>query len=325
MFYISSQGHSATKWLSNILNKQNEIVCFHGTRSLPPYNSGINDISPKEFVEGLKQMENNCQNKINFGSCHGYYGTEIKEFIESQNGTFFSLLRNPIMRVNSIFVTFAFHYLSGEKKFSKDKFDAYKYMDEISFSKKDTHAIYLKYLKLYKYYKIFQKDLKIQDKIIRRIDKKIKELIRLFSTHVTYNPLTSIRDDKEVFEFKNNDIAIFRLLHCFDIACYRTLNFDAEYFKNCNDDQIIKMEELTCSYVYLENTIKKISPLSDKILINSSDYNLKLNSHVITQSNESETYNLWPNIFKSIFNNYMTNYNIKSMYVKYDYLKSFIG
>ena len=84
------------------------------------------------------------------------------------------------------------------------------------------------------------------------------------------------------------------------------------------------MEELTCSYVYLENTTKKISPY-DKILINSSDYNLKLNSHVITQSNESETYNLWPNIFKSIFNNYMTNYNIKSMYVKYDYLKSFIG
>ncbi len=44
MFYKSSQEFSATKWFSNILNKQNEIVCFNWKRSSSPYNSGIDYI-----------------------------------------------------------------------------------------------------------------------------------------------------------------------------------------------------------------------------------------------------------------------------------------
>ena len=43
MFYISSQGHSASAWLSKSLCVHPKIVCWHGSRSIPPYHSN-NDL-----------------------------------------------------------------------------------------------------------------------------------------------------------------------------------------------------------------------------------------------------------------------------------------
>ena len=107
MFYISSQGHSASGWLSRALSMHPKIVCWHGTRSIPPYDSGENDISGKNFVEGLLQCEKGCQNGKIFGACHGYYGPQLKKTVEENNGTFLWIVRNPIKRVNSIFLAFA--------------------------------------------------------------------------------------------------------------------------------------------------------------------------------------------------------------------------
>ena len=58
MFYISSQGHSGTGWLAKSLNKHPEVVCWHGTRSIPPYDAGdigpdgmpVKILSPNEFI-----------------------------------------------------------------------------------------------------------------------------------------------------------------------------------------------------------------------------------------------------------------------------------
>ena len=44
MFYISSRGHSATGWLAKQISKHNKVVCWHGTRSIPPSDPGINDL-----------------------------------------------------------------------------------------------------------------------------------------------------------------------------------------------------------------------------------------------------------------------------------------
>ena len=62
MFYISSRGHSATSWLANQISKHHKVVCWHGTRSIPPYSLGINDLSPKDFVKGLKILSNGLVN-----------------------------------------------------------------------------------------------------------------------------------------------------------------------------------------------------------------------------------------------------------------------
>ena len=57
MFYISSQGHSATGWLAKGLSMHPDIVCWHGTRGIPPYDSGLKDIAIKDFVEGLVHVK----------------------------------------------------------------------------------------------------------------------------------------------------------------------------------------------------------------------------------------------------------------------------
>ena len=74
MFYISSQGHSATGWLAKVLSMHPKIVCWHGTRSIPPFGSGENDITGPEFVKGLSQCQKGCFNEKVFGECQGYYG-----------------------------------------------------------------------------------------------------------------------------------------------------------------------------------------------------------------------------------------------------------
>ena len=84
MFYISSLGHSATGWLASILSEHPDLVCFHGTRSIPPYGSGTFDMTPSEFVDGLIQLEKNCRHKKQFGACHGFYGSILKKDIESK-------------------------------------------------------------------------------------------------------------------------------------------------------------------------------------------------------------------------------------------------
>ena len=67
MFYISSHGHAASGWLSKVLSKHPRIVCWHGTRSIPPYKSGIRDLSEEDFVKGLIQCEESSLNQKVFG------------------------------------------------------------------------------------------------------------------------------------------------------------------------------------------------------------------------------------------------------------------
>ena len=103
MFYISSIGHSATGWLSSILSEHPDLICFHGTRSIPPYDSGVFDMTPSKFADGLIQLEMNCRKKKQFGACHGFYGNILKKDIESRGGKYMAIVRNPVKRIQSIF------------------------------------------------------------------------------------------------------------------------------------------------------------------------------------------------------------------------------
>ena len=125
MFYISSQGHSGTGWLNKSLNMHSKIVCWHGTRSIPPYDSGSNYIklSAKEFIEGLEQCEIKTFGEKVFGSIHGYYGVVCKEYVEEKNGKFFAVFRNPVAKIHSIFSSYYVNILSDGEFASDVKFD----------------------------------------------------------------------------------------------------------------------------------------------------------------------------------------------------------
>ena len=111
MFYISSRGHSATGWLAKQISKHNKVVCWHGTRSIPPSDPGINDLSPKDFVKGLKILERQRDERI-YGAVHGFHGVKIKKEIEEEGGKFAGIFRDPVSKISSFFYAYLWSTLS---------------------------------------------------------------------------------------------------------------------------------------------------------------------------------------------------------------------
>ena len=106
IFYVSSRGHNGTTWLSRSLSLHPDIVCWHGTRSIPPKASNKNEetLSPHEFAKGLAACNSSCQHSKIFGAVHGFWGIDMKIPIEMENGAFLYLVRNPLNAINSNFV-----------------------------------------------------------------------------------------------------------------------------------------------------------------------------------------------------------------------------
>lgn len=112
MFYVSSRGHSATGWLSHQLSQHKKVIFWHGTRSIPPSDPGINDLSPKEFTDGLLICEKQRDQRI-YGAIHGFHGTQIKADIENNGGRFAGLFRDPISKISSFFHAYLWSRVSG--------------------------------------------------------------------------------------------------------------------------------------------------------------------------------------------------------------------
>lgn len=103
LFYISSRGSSATAWIAKMLSMHQKLVCFHGTRSVPPTESGINDLSPEGFSDALITCTKSCQGQKIFGAVHGFYGISAKQAVEVRGGTFSAIIRHPVKRIHSQF------------------------------------------------------------------------------------------------------------------------------------------------------------------------------------------------------------------------------
>ncbi len=139
IFYISSRGGSATEWLSKVLSMHPRIVAWHGTRSIPPYDSGTNDMPPEQFMKGLKICMQQCQNMKIFGAIHGYYGLSAKEAVENENGLFSFIVRHPVTRINSLMNHYVLqikdnpvHYSKLARKITFSKQDVYEFYEKIT-------------------------------------------------------------------------------------------------------------------------------------------------------------------------------------------------
>ena len=72
-FYISSEGHSASGWLSKALNKNPNIISFHAIRSLPPID-----------VDERKDIPKNLE-YLNLDKVSGYDESKAEEFMWGLN------------------------------------------------------------------------------------------------------------------------------------------------------------------------------------------------------------------------------------------------
>ncbi|MEX2615147.1 MAG: hypothetical protein WD767_03535 [Alphaproteobacteria bacterium] len=108
MFYVSTWGGTASGWFARAMSLHPEVVCFQGTRSIPPYPAGIMpDMEPDAFAEGLHQLWGTSRHTKIFGATNGFHGLAMKTAIEERNGTFASAVRHPIMRIHGLYCHYA--------------------------------------------------------------------------------------------------------------------------------------------------------------------------------------------------------------------------
>jgi len=183
IFYISSQGHAATKWISDAFSLHKDVVSFHGIRSMPPVTifeeydhfgvplhklSGYSKETADNLARGLYQCASHSGRV--FGASHTVWGLLCKEPFERLGGQFGGIIRHPIMQFHSIMNAFCARALSYEE-LPIDYEINYNYMDVMCLDiKRFTDFVGAKKVKFLqasyteKKYKILSKALKIIDK-----------------------------------------------------------------------------------------------------------------------------------------------------------------
>jgi len=320
MFYISSQGHSATAWLSRSLNVHPNIVCWHGSRSLPPYATNdqyYRNFSVKEFVSGLQSCEKNTFGQKVFGATHGFYGIAIKQEIEKKGGNFFAIFRHPYAKINSIFSAYYPYKLTkGIIGTDEIKLDYSNFFTEFS-EKINQKCFDLENKKKKKEkikYLLRKSNLLAHAKIINKYFIKYKNKLKIKQKNLIKKDtidINSYPDNKKV------DSAIDTFMH----ACIRTFETDLELINNCSFDQILQMEEFTSSKKKFNMILKKVTgfEMNSKQLEQVFKNKNHINIHSV-KKNINEIYKTWPDGFKNIIQQYLLNKKLKRFYNKLNYI-----
>lgn len=293
MFYISSRGHSATGWLAKVLSQHPDIVCFHGTRSFPPYVSGINDMLPENYIEGLVECEKNLRSHKQFGSCHGFYGVSAKPYVEKYNGLFMGIIRNPVKRVNSIFSAYAPAWLTFGELSHDTKIDIYQLVE------KKKEAINKRFEKVLAAKNIgdFESGIfGVASRKLNSLKRRINQQQHSSKEKEARAKIAGINQSNfnDEIEKLPNDLLVENLIKVFIRSCIETFKFDSEICTECTNDQIIKMEEMTSSKDYFNKAVFS--------QIMKSDADAKFLDTVFTETDHVNFHSLDPNMgVKSIF------------------------
>jgi len=260
MFYISSRGHSATGWLAHQISQHQKIVCWHGTRSIPPANPGINDMSPKKFVEGLLICEKQRDKRI-YGAIHGFHGTQIKNDIESKGGKFAGLFRDPISKISSFFHAYLWSRISNGILVEDFEGPTKQILEKLSNEK--ISSIFEK-----KKSQVNSDNLR---KIISFIENKFKKNIRKID-------FGNRNNHKIVEEILNKDNSTI-IAELFFSICEQSFIYDNEIFQNCEDEQLFVMENLVSDKDYFVDKVWNylIPNLRDQANLNG--FNQKFKHH----------------------------------------------
>lgn len=329
MFYISSHGHAASGWIAKVLSIHPKITCWHGTRSIPPFQSGMSrDLSEKEFVEGLIQCEKATFKQKIFGACHGFHGIKLYEQIKKNNGIFLALVRNPLQRTHSHLCSRLAYDISGEKFSGNHKFDLEKFFKNYENLINENFAEVINQINLKKQkrqnflnFLNFLKKIKVH-KPLKLTNNKIKQFKKIYSK-TTKNRIVvkdNYIDYKIDFEkFISNlepKIIANRSILCFIENCEKVFKPDEEIFITDGNDNFIKMEEMTKSKDYFN---KKIL---NKILKEDGDNNYfenifktqQENKHSFKKDTPEYIFELWPKTFRDYFSKRYKGSSAQNLY-----------
>lgn len=307
MFYISSRGHSATSWLANQISKHQKVVCWHGTRSIPPNSLGINDLSPKNFVKGLNTLEQQSDKRI-YGAVHGFHGISIKNEIEEEGGKFAGIFRDPVSKISSFFHAYLWSRLSNGILPEDYKGPTEELYKKIS-NEKIVQRFELLKIKT-------QKKKNIIDKISDYLKYKNQQIKHYKSLKQKIKPKVS---EKMIISQDNSKI----LSELFFNICQQTFKYDFEIFKNCTSDQIIMMEKMVSDKDYYKNSVWNylIPELKNDAELNNFEDKIRVHNPNKTLASKQK-FEQFPSSFQKILTWFFSqqNQDLINFYKKNNYL-----
>ena len=329
-FYISTEGHCASGWLSNAFSQNPNIIAFHSIRSLPPLGvdqrkdipknikylnldkiSGYDPNNADEFLWGLNQCSINT--KKSFGSIHTIWGLTAKKATEKYGGIFGGIIRHPINQFHSIMSSYYLSHLSnnylGQDLFGYD----YDYIDIMNLDVKTT----IKFLK-YNNPELFLGRKKNIKEFYEKFLIKIKYLKKLNLIKNRFNEKFFHRDLTDLVKDTSKDYILYSLSFSFWEGIKRVLKDHSLFIKNIEEDKIINMEKVTSDidnfskkqelftgYRFDENSQGKIFELDHR------------NKHTKNKLSAEEIWSLWPEEFRYIFNEIFFENKILLDYYKF--------
>ena len=299
MYLILSNGHSATRWVAEILSKENFSKCYH-SYSLLEKNSKINDIiSYHRFLNEI-----NLKQKLIVGSIHLPFKIDKKSLEELSllDVKIVYLVRNPIDKINSMMQ----FYL---KKFVSDGFFTKKINPIIKNSKQGdlyVEDIFLKYRENinsnFLKYELSKNSYLITyayDTFKFKLHKKLYNL----------NINETILSQKQYSKYLSK--VIINLFLFVSSSCFR---FDMQA-KKFNQNQPIVFEEIIKSEENFLNFSKKLNNKFSLEKLNIENFSNKIGKNVKSYNNK----NFWPETFQEYFFKKVKEKNLHSFYKNMKY------
>lgn len=272
IFYISSQGHAATKWISDTFSMHPYVVCWHAVRTVPPVterearknsesigiplqaHSGYSPKVARNLAKGLNQCAIHS-GKV-FGAVHTMWGLKCKEPFESLGGVFGGIVRNPLVQMHSIMNAFT------PRKLSYDilpvDYDAgLNYVDLLKGDAACLKTMMGLNSRPFKEHGFDQKLRKIKLKLLTFLD------ARTHRSSMTYN--RHHESQNTTFDLKlgaRNKEVIYKILtDYFHYSIVRTIVEHELFVKNLPSENIIVMEKMVAEPDYYKHKFKNFTGL----------------------------------------------------------------
>lgn len=280
-FYISTRGAAASTWLANLINNYPMFLAIHGTRSVPPFQSGIADQSSQEFFDRLPEYRDKRKPGAKFiGGIHGYYGITAKHEVEKRGGVFVSIIRHPIKRIHSLFSHHFRNYLENSSSSSSD----ISVYDIIKSDYLDFRPDRFDYGRSSLIKNIRPVLSTVKTKLVGRLDIPLTRVYKIDGKKVLFTPV------EQMF------MGICNSILCDDFILMRSLS----------PEDIYKMEDLVSKQSVCMNLINRLSgntlsAAEQNIVSLEQHFNTKIRAHTKVHYSIEDTYSLWPDSFKFIY------------------------
>lgn len=328
IFYISSQGHAATKWISKAFTLHPKVICFHAIRSIPPvtifekydyFGTPLHKLGGHDtkVAENLAKSLNQCyvhSGKI-FGAVHTIWGLKCKKPIESFNGKFAGIIRHPILQFHSMMNAFLSSELSYKQNPIDDKI-GYSYIDffqpnsKIYIDSKTFFNIYECRSKPFNNVPINLKFKKIQLKLIGLIDQ-----LMYFKNNIERKKFEDLDKNRII------NIIYLKVVNLIKDSFMRVFDDHNDFVFNLSEDLLIIMEKMTSDFDYFKLKFKNLTGIDYPDHLQKSIQGLEHgNQHSRNKLSEKEIWSLWPMDIRNKFLLELSNRpGLKEFYKKINY------